>query len=241
MQADNQYIYTSHVTRNTGFGSATHQNMLVELNPVITAENREKPGSCLAEFRLIIMKGRMYDPAIGMFLSPDNYIQAPDFSQNYNRYSYAFNNPLNFTDPTGNKIEENLQDIIRNLWNSPHGGKWENGEYTYYNSEGEAEADFVDYNNANNSWDNVSIENSYEFYQRHAESLAAISKFGNIFAETVSKNHWDKFFNHFEPKKSGNEKPRENDEDFDLNPDDPPGRKVKGGSAANSGSGPIIL
>jgi hypothetical protein len=47
------------------------------------------------------MNGRVYDPMIGRFLSPDPYVQAPDYSQNFNRYSYALNNPLKFTDPSG--------------------------------------------------------------------------------------------------------------------------------------------
>jgi len=37
--------------------------------------------------------GRMYDPRLGMFLSPDPYIQAPGDWLNYNRYSYCLNNP----------------------------------------------------------------------------------------------------------------------------------------------------
>ena len=55
-------------------------------------------------FGLINMNGRLYDPAVGRFLSPDNYIQMPDFTQNYNRYGYCLNNPLKYTDPTGEKI-----------------------------------------------------------------------------------------------------------------------------------------
>lgn len=55
----------------------------------------------LAEFGLINMNGRMYDPVVGRFLSPDPYVQLPDFSQSYNRYSYCINNPLIYADPTG--------------------------------------------------------------------------------------------------------------------------------------------
>jgi RHS repeat-associated protein len=55
----------------------------------------------LDEFGLINMNGRMYDPVVGRFLSPDPYVQAPDFSQSFNRYSYALNNPLIYTDPSG--------------------------------------------------------------------------------------------------------------------------------------------
>ena len=37
----------------------------------------------------------------GRFLSPDPYVQSPDFSQNFNRYSYCLNNPLKYTDENG--------------------------------------------------------------------------------------------------------------------------------------------
>jgi hypothetical protein len=50
------------------------------------------------------MNGRVYDPVIARFLSPDPYVQAPESSQNFNRYSYALNNPLKYTDPSGNFI-----------------------------------------------------------------------------------------------------------------------------------------
>jgi hypothetical protein len=47
------------------------------------------------------MNARLYDPALGRFLSPDPFVQAPYLSQSYNRYSYCLNNPFKYTDPTG--------------------------------------------------------------------------------------------------------------------------------------------
>lgn len=58
----------------------------------------------LTYFGLIDMGARLYDPTLGRFLSCDNYVQAPDNSQNFNRYSYCFNNPLKYTDPDGNIV-----------------------------------------------------------------------------------------------------------------------------------------
>jgi len=55
----------------------------------------------LNEFGIINMNGRLYDPVLGRFFSPDNYVQMPDNSQNFNRYSYCLNNPLKYTDPSG--------------------------------------------------------------------------------------------------------------------------------------------
>ncbi len=52
------------------------------------------------------MNGRIYDPVVSRMLSPDNFIQAPDFSQSFNRYSYVWNNPLVFTDPSGEFLIE---------------------------------------------------------------------------------------------------------------------------------------
>ena len=47
-------------------------------------------------------------PEIARMLSPDNYVQAPDFTQNFNRYSYCLNNPLKYTDPTGNNYVSDM-------------------------------------------------------------------------------------------------------------------------------------
>ena len=55
----------------------------------------------LDDFGLIHMNGRIYDPRIGRFLSAAPVIQSPQALQTYNRYSYAINNPLAYTDPSG--------------------------------------------------------------------------------------------------------------------------------------------
>ncbi|MBJ6764572.1 VCBS repeat-containing protein [Myxococcaceae bacterium JPH2] len=53
------------------------------------------------EFGLINMRGRVYDSVLARFLSPDAFIPNPLSSQALNRYSYVYNNPLRYTDPTG--------------------------------------------------------------------------------------------------------------------------------------------
>lgn len=58
-------------------------------------------GEHLDAFGLINMNGRVYDPLLAQFLSPDPYIQSPDNWLNYNRYGYCLNNPMLYTDPSG--------------------------------------------------------------------------------------------------------------------------------------------
>lgn len=62
---------------------------------------------------LINMNARLYDPLLGRFLSPDPYVQAPEFTQNFNRYSYALNNPLRYTDVTGEFLGTIITTLIR--------------------------------------------------------------------------------------------------------------------------------
>lgn len=44
---------------------------------------------------------RLYDPAIGRFISADPVVPHPYNPQSLNRYSYVLNNPLIYTDPSG--------------------------------------------------------------------------------------------------------------------------------------------
>ena len=54
---------------------------------------------------LVHMNGRLYDPALHRFLQPDNYVQDPFNTQNFNRYGYCLNNPLVYVDENGEIIE----------------------------------------------------------------------------------------------------------------------------------------
>jgi hypothetical protein len=60
------------------------------------------------------MNGRIYDPELGRMLSPDPFVQVPENSQNFNRYSYVLNNPVNLTDPSGFSWVSKVFDKIGN-------------------------------------------------------------------------------------------------------------------------------
>lgn len=57
------------------------------------------------EVGLINMNARIYDPYLGRFLSADPVLPDAGDMQQFNRYSYVMNNPLKYTDPTGNQSE----------------------------------------------------------------------------------------------------------------------------------------
>uniref|UniRef100_UPI00197A8B47 RHS repeat-associated core domain-containing protein n=1 Tax=Flavobacterium sp. J27 TaxID=2060419 RepID=UPI00197A8B47 len=55
----------------------------------------------LTSVGLVHLNGRLYDAKLHRFLQPDNNIQDPYNTQNYNRYGYVLNNPLKYNDPSG--------------------------------------------------------------------------------------------------------------------------------------------
>jgi RHS repeat-associated protein len=86
-------------------------------------------------FGLINMNARLYDPALGRFLSPDPYVQAPDFSQSFNRYSYCLNNPLKYTDESGEYclFDDLLAGLIGGVVNwATNGCKFSNQGLSYF-------------------------------------------------------------------------------------------------------------
>ncbi len=57
---------------------------------------------------LYFYNARYYDPALGRFTQPDTIVPAVGNPQALNRYAYALNNPLRYTDPTGRFTEDEL-------------------------------------------------------------------------------------------------------------------------------------
>jgi RHS repeat-associated protein len=81
----------------------------------------------LLEFGLINMNARLYDPVLGRFLSPDPFVQDPLLGQNFNRYTYALNNPLRYTDPNGEffwTIINGVKDLLVNTLIRPWSEGW---------------------------------------------------------------------------------------------------------------------
>ena len=54
-----------------------------------------------ATIALYDYQARFYDPALGRFIQPDTIVPEPGNPQDLNRYTYAGNNPLIYTDPLG--------------------------------------------------------------------------------------------------------------------------------------------
>ena len=90
---------------------------------------------------LVHMNGRVADAETGRFLSADPFVAHPDLTQSYNRYSYVYNDPLTFTDPSGFCVEacvtftifitlEDIGDLIFSLFGSKKTPKPRPGCYT---------------------------------------------------------------------------------------------------------------
>jgi RHS repeat-associated protein len=82
------------------------------------------------ELGLVNMKGRIYDPKVGRFLTTDPLVSHPGFSQSWNPYSYVLNNPLNLVDPSGfgdepqggpppPPIDEHADPTVQEYFNNP--------------------------------------------------------------------------------------------------------------------------
>ena len=87
-------------------------------NPVLTIETVENAiryaGEYLdAETGLYYLRARYYDPYIGRFITEDSYWGEDKNPLSLNLYTYCFNDPLRYTDPTGHWPK-----FLDDIWNS---------------------------------------------------------------------------------------------------------------------------
>ena len=79
-------------------------------NPAITShgftghKHNNTGGYPTQNVGLIYMNARYYLPEVGRFISPDSIVPDPGNPQSYNRYSYGYNNPVKYVDPSGHCV-----------------------------------------------------------------------------------------------------------------------------------------
>ncbi len=79
---------------------------------------------------LVYMNARYYHPQLGRFVSPDTIVPEPGEPQSYNRYSYSYNNPINYIDPSGRSPSDGCNYSEGCNWDStPYGDN--GGAYPY--------------------------------------------------------------------------------------------------------------
>jgi RHS repeat-associated protein len=156
---------------------------------------------------------RHYDPAIGRFIQPDSIVPlATQGVQAWDRYAYANNNPVRFTDPTGHMIDDGCNtsgcgewkpksDIDRRNWaftkmflGSGKDGKWTTEDWNYY---------LDNYNNlwrGFTPWKNPDDETGWDLFALHTKRLSQqysadqeeqfVKDFALVFAGMSARDHW---------------------------------------------------
>ena len=68
---------------------------------------------------LLFLRARYYEPYLNRFISPDTIVPDYAFPPSIHRYSYVYNNAVNYTDPSGLRclfFDENCDELIRKGW-----------------------------------------------------------------------------------------------------------------------------
>ncbi|MFZ1474383.1 MAG: RHS repeat-associated core domain-containing protein, partial [Anaerolineae bacterium] len=78
-----------------------------------------------ASIGLYFYNARYYDPALGRFISADTLVPQPQNPQSLNRYSYALNNSVRFSDPTGMFSEDQMISWYGKQWRSLFSEAWQ--------------------------------------------------------------------------------------------------------------------
>jgi RHS repeat-associated protein len=106
-----EFIHSDHInSSNVITDSSGNQAGMLEYDPygsTVTHTGSSDPKHKFtgqeedSSTRLYYYGARYMDPQLGRFITADPTVQHPTDPQDLNRYAYARNNPVNFTDPTG--------------------------------------------------------------------------------------------------------------------------------------------
>jgi RHS repeat-associated protein len=87
------------------YGDCRNSTGTLETDRLFTGQRLDDTG-------LYYYNARYYDPTLGRFISPDPLVQSPMNPQSLNRYSYVFNNPLKYIDPSGRLTEDEIDETF---------------------------------------------------------------------------------------------------------------------------------
>lgn len=93
------YSYDAYGRRRNG--DWTNDGAGSQMTPTLWNRRGYTDHEMLDTAQFVHMKGRVYDPTLGRFLSPDPVLGQLGSPQSLNPYSYVGNNPLSATDPSG--------------------------------------------------------------------------------------------------------------------------------------------
>jgi len=96
-------------TRYTPFGEVRYTWGSMPTDKTYTGQRSE-------DFGLMDYNARYYDPLLGKFISADTIIPEPGNPLAWDRYGYAYNNPIMFSDPSGHFTEDAITDYLLNYF-----------------------------------------------------------------------------------------------------------------------------
>jgi len=111
----NTYYYHKDHLGSTGATTDVNGNQVEGADYLPFGSMREHAGSNVSDYKftdqeldnetnLYNYDARLYDPVLGMFVTPDSIVPNMFDPQDLNRYSYCRNNPLIYVDPSGHSF-----------------------------------------------------------------------------------------------------------------------------------------